>query len=45
LDSSVLSTTPGNFFALKTVKTSLKQLARMGAFPVLMAGRPGRPPE
>jgi hypothetical protein len=31
----VLSTTPGNFLAEKTVKTSLKHDARIGAFPVL----------
>lgn len=31
----VLSTTPGNFLAEKTVKTSEKHEARTGAFPVL----------
>lgn len=33
--SGVLSTTPGNFFAEKTVNISLKQEASMGALPVL----------
>lgn len=34
---AVLSTTPGNFFAEYTVKTSEKQEARTGALPVLIA--------
>lgn len=33
--SPVLSQTPGNFLAEYTWKTSLKQEARTGAFPVL----------
>lgn len=33
--NGVLSTTPGNFFALYTVKTSEKHAAKTGALPVL----------
>ena len=33
-DSGVLSQTPGNFLAEKTVNDSLKQDARIGALPV-----------
>lgn len=35
LDSGVLSQTPGNFLAEKTVKGSLKHDARTGDLPVL----------
>ncbi len=38
MDSGVLSQTPGNFFAEKTVKTSLKHEASTGDLPVLTTG-------
>lgn len=39
--SFVLSTTPGNFFALNTVNTSLKHAASTGALPVLILAASG----
>jgi hypothetical protein len=38
--NAVLSHTPGNFLAEKTLKTSLKQHARIGALFLLILGAP-----